>query len=211
MFAAMLVSTVICFQAFIANSPSALSEFKTALYANAIVLGGFALWHLMRTPYLLHKEAEEQHGKQIAMAIEQDRSAQKELFVSIPTGAEWLQLSDRFKTLPHARADWQTTRGETRWSLHDSTTRSICSLAGSMLLNSRLIETQYPLLLSQPDHLERWLSYIKETKWSDNLLHGEEDLPDGTKLFHYMGSIEVPKNSVDICVVFAAHSNGGRV
>ena len=174
MFAAVLVSTVICLRAFVANSPNALSEFKTALYANVVVLGGFALWHLMRTPYLLHKEAEEQHVREIAVALEQERSSQRKLVASLPTRTDWLDLADRFKAIQHTRADWQTTRGVTRWTINDSTSRSLCTLAGSMLLKSRLIENQYPSLLSQPDHLQRWLDYLKETKWSHNSTYGIE-------------------------------------
>lgn len=75
LFAALLVSGVVCAKAYIDHAPNAVSDFKTALYANAIVLGGFALWHLIRTPYLLHKEAEERHAKEVAVALEQGKVA----------------------------------------------------------------------------------------------------------------------------------------
>jgi uncharacterized cupin superfamily protein len=190
------------------HDPLALSTFQTVIYSNIVALGLFALVLFFRTPYLLHKEAEERHVREIAAAVEQGRTAQKELISSLPTQAEWLALADRFGAFSYTRADWQTTRGETTWTLHESAICSLCTLAGSMLLDSRLIEAKYPRLLSQPDHLQRWLSYIKETKRSDKTFHGEETLSDGTKLFHYMGSIEVPKNSADICIEFAAHSGG---
>jgi len=211
LFASALVSCAVLGKAIVEHSPTAWSEFRTAVYANGIVLGAFTLWHLVRTPYLLHKEAEERHAKEVTLALEQGKIAQKELIGSIPTQQEWLDLADRFKTIPYTTGDWFTSRQNTNWTVHDNAVRSLCTLAGSMLIKSPgLLEKTYPSLLSQPDHLLRWLEYIKATKPSTHNLRGEEELPDGTKLFSHMGVVEVPKNSADICIEFAAHS-GGRV
>jgi hypothetical protein len=150
------------------------------------------------------------HGGNVYVNQPTVPAASKSIDKSIlPTRAEWLNLADRFRTVPYIRADWYTARGKTTWALSDATARSLCTMAGSMLLESRLMQDQYPILLSESDNTHRWLSYIKEIKPSvGSLLHGEEDLPDGSKLFSYMGSIEVPKNSADICIVLAAQSGG---
>jgi hypothetical protein len=211
LFAAVLVSTAVCIKAYIDNAPNALSDFKTALYANAIVLGGFALWHLIRTPSLLHKETEKRHIDELAIAEEKGKSTQKKLINSLPTREQWMGLADRFRALPYTCANWYTAHGTTTWALSDATVRALCNMAGAMLEESNLIQDQYPVLLSEVDHTFRWLSYIKATKSSvGSLLRGEEDLPDGSKLFSHMGGVEVPKNSADICIEFAARS-GGRI
>lgn len=180
--------------------------FKTTLWLYVAAFGFYLVYQTAKAAWKVDTDRLQViEGLQTTVATYEEKENRTQ---SKPSRAEWLSLSDRFKGFPYTRADWQTTSGDTRWTLQEGSIRSLCTLAGSMLLKSHLIETQYPSLISQPN-LQCWLSYIKDTKQTYNHFHGEETLSDGTKLFHLMGSVEISTNSVDICIELAAHSNNG--
>lgn len=53
MLASVIVSAIVYFLT-IKDDPMAWKNFKIILYATALTLGAFALWHLFRAPWLVH-------------------------------------------------------------------------------------------------------------------------------------------------------------
>jgi hypothetical protein len=92
------------------------------------------------------------------------------------------------------------------WNLRDPKFRSLCTLAGSMLLNSpRLTPTLSTDICLEPSPLSRWLNYVRQVKGDSDISYGTEELDDGTKLVHWLGSIaDIGQTSANLCLECSA-------
>jgi hypothetical protein len=178
-----------------------------------MVLCGFALWHLLRTPFLLHGETVEKMHRESAEAVEVARkSAQAQAVASsrvIP--ADWRELSDKFAACRQVHAQFQKSRQSTTWHLYDEQCRAMCSLAGTMLIASTKVAASLSAdIRNCADPVSRWLEYVKETTTSHRTEYVIEMLPDGEEIIHFLGSIDnVPQESVSVCIHCCAKELGG--
>jgi hypothetical protein len=89
---------------------------------------------------------------------------------------EWKELASQFKQMPNgARADWyQSLNAETQavmaesWDVRGNTSaecEALCKNAGAMLLRSpHILPRLSDRIRTQPDHIWRWLYFLKESR-----------------------------------------------
>jgi hypothetical protein len=186
------------------HEPAALNNFKVSLIATGLVLCGFAAWHLTRTPFLLHKRTVEK------LALESQRNNAGRV-----SPADWREISEKFGVLGSRQisAQYQTTRAITRWTLHDTHCKALCTLAGTMLVTSEGVSTHLPDgIKDEFDPVARWLEYLKKTTSSASYRREylTENLIDGETLVHILGRIDnVPNESAAVCLKCCAQELAG--
>jgi hypothetical protein len=196
------------------HDPTAWNNFKVALIASGIVLGGFAVWHLMRTPFLLHTETVASMKQESLSALENLRSEQKAVLQKV-SPADWREISDKFNAMSSLQigAQFQTTKGMTRWTLTNAECRALCTLAGTMLVTSSAIS---PHLLdeirTESNAITRWLQFLSATTSSASYRkeYLTEETPSGERILHILGRIDnVPRESAAACIKCSAQELAG--
>ncbi|GGA80937.1 hypothetical protein GCM10011507_35190 [Edaphobacter acidisoli] len=192
------------------HDPAAWGTFKVAIVASGIVLGGFAIWHLLRTPFLLHNETVERLGQEAIAALESQKIAIRQEIAHRVSPTDWRDLSEKFNAIGSFQysAQFQTTQGVTKWRLYDTQCKALCTLAGTMLMASTAISPQLSdQVRLESDPVSRWLEYLKATTSaaSYRLDYATEELPSGEKIVHLLGRIDnVPRESVAACIKCSA-------
>lgn len=130
------------------NDLSAGQNLKVAIASTTVVLGGFAAWHLIRTPFLLHKETVKHMQADHAQAIEAERlRLRNELSETCVTAKDWRDLAEKFENACRfLRADFQLgTRihYDDYWRIAGGHGSSTCEAwlkqAGAMLMKSPVV------------------------------------------------------------------------
>jgi len=174
------------------------------------LVGVLFLWHLARTPYLLHLEDEKRaEGLELeSLKLKKEIALQEDAKRNSVSSADWNELAMKFgepSQFP-LRVQYQSTKADVTWYLHDAKYKALCKLAGSMLLKSPNVRHSLPTsIVSEPNAVSRWLNYIKELNRSEYDGHGIEDLDDGTKLVHVLGYIsDLGAVSANLCIECSA-------
>lgn len=132
-----------------------------------------------------------------------------------PVGsANWQQMAKDFESCPkQIRAEYQRSGipGEDSWYVGAwspaEKCRSLCGLAGAMLLRSPNVCAGLSKELRSVvnDPMYRWLYFLKDRRALDNYIAGVEDFPDGRKAGVYAGLINnLPEVSAAVCIECAA-------
>lgn len=131
-----------------------------------------------------------------------------------PVGrADWLQLAKDFESCPQQlRADYSRagSPGVDTWTIggwsHPDKCRSLCRLAGAMLLSSRTVRFGLSKeLKSVTNPTYRWLYFLKERSPLQNYIAGVETFQDGSTAGVYSGLINnLPEVSAAACIECAA-------
>ena len=126
---------------------------------------------------------------------------------------DWKECADRFKEQANYSpcwADWNNSspKNEEQWSIvGNKKTRSLCGMAGQLLLASPVVSTTLPEVVRlEADASHRWLTFLKtrgEVSQHDYVLEVADD--DGTKHPIIMGRIvNVADSSERVCIDCAA-------
>lgn len=115
---------------------------------------------------------------------------------------DWKELSAHFRqSTPKLRADWyQSLNAETHavmgesWSIRGNAPaecEALCKNAGAMLLRSpRVLAKLSENVRSQPDHVWRWLYFLKESNHSKTVGVGQGTMKDGPDTISAFQEIE---------------------
>jgi len=196
------------------HDPTAWSSFRMALISSGLVLGIFAVWHLVRTPFLLHGQTIERMRCELISALETQRNSLREGALRV-SPADWRDMSDKFGALVSSQisAQFQTTQNVTRWTLYDAHCGALCTLAAAMLIASHSVSAHLSVAIKgETDPVSRWLDYLKETTHAASYRteYAVETLDSGEKLFHYLGRIDnVPRESAAACLRCSAQELAG--
>lgn len=144
-----------------------------------------------------NQDSVDQSTNQVSEAI---RSAEWERM------AEMLSQSCRFL---RADSQWTSSTRKERWTIAGGDSgicKALIQKAGAMLLKSPKVRSQLDVeALSETDDAARWLLYLKHLGFHDVNFPAYEELEDGTKITHLMGSIRnLPGNSAEACIRCAA-------
>ncbi|MEG9433975.1 hypothetical protein [Terriglobus sp. ADX1] len=127
------------------------------------------------------------------------------------TSEDWEALGEKLKSMCQGlRADSQY-RGDTQkttWRIaggRNATCASYLSRAGAMLRRSAKVrETINDVVLSEPDDMDRWLSFLQYRGCLQSKAHAFEEHDDGTRIMILLGSIEdLPEASFRACLDLA--------
>ena len=188
------------------HDPAAWGSFKVALIASGLVLGAFAIWHLFRTPFLIHGQTVERMQQESASALESQRNSIKKEAANRVSPSDWREISDKFSALVSHQisAQFQATREVTRWTMYDTQCKALCTLAGTMLLTSAGVSPHLSdAVKGEPDPISRWLLFLKTITScaSYRVEYAYEILDNGEKLIHVLGRIDnVPRESSAVCL-----------
>lgn len=126
--------------------------------------------------------------------------------------ADWLRVAKDFESCyQQVRADYQRSGlpPTDSWMVagpHSEKCRSLCNLAGAMLLRSPHVASELSeQVRGSADPMHRWLYFLKERKPLDNFISGVEQFPDGRGVGVHAGLINnLPEVSAAACIECAA-------
>lgn len=128
------------------------------------------------------------------------------------SGADWERLANQFSgSCRFLRADsqWTSSIRTEVWSIaggQDRLCQALLQKAGAMLLKSPNVCGQLSQeVATELDSLSRWLLYLKQKGFHKTDFFAHEELDDGTKITHVMGSIrDLSEDSAATCMECAA-------
>jgi hypothetical protein len=171
--------------------------FRTTAWLYLAVFAAYCVFIMVRSAFRLDKEH--------VIALQHVPVVQS----SHVTSADWLQLSNGFKGIGQAvRADWSSCDGKVTWLIRMGTEcEALCMRAGAMLSKSTgmkgLVKED---ILSQKDHIDRWLEYVKDRGGLGPQSYFPDERRDGTTFFQYQATIsDVPTTSSKLCLECSAH------
>jgi hypothetical protein len=178
---------------------------RTTLWLYVAVLVVYIAINFFRSIWKLDTERAEAIGEiqhQIKLRDVEIRKQENRV-----SSADWKQLADRFDKVNFGlSAGWQQTQGKTIWTLGDQQLKSLCLLAGAMLLKSPYCSVNFEVIVTETDHVKRWLEFVKSNRTSTNVMHGTETLNDGSTVNHFFGSInDLARKSSSLCLECCAY------